>query len=127
MLVQPIGQHIFYKFQVQESDPPNQTLKKKAGPGGTNGPKHEINNIILQSSGGRTESGGEGDGVSQHSSPSPLSTPHVSKRKSIHDRKLRPKSVVDSSTTEDYAPGTIYVVRVQFPSSSRLLLWAMLC
>ena len=44
-----------------------------------------------------------GDNYSQKSSPSPISTPHLSKRKSVHDRKLRPKSVVDGS--EDYAPG----------------------
>ena len=32
----------------------------------------------------------------------------VAKRKSIHDRKLRPKSVVDgaAAASEDYAPGT---------------------
>merc|ERR1719483_58254 len=44
-----------------------------------------------------------GDTYSQKSSPSPLSTPHLTKRKSLHDRKLRPKSVVDNGTA-DYAP-----------------------
>jgi hypothetical protein len=52
-------------------------------------------------------SGGGGETLSQHSSPSPLSTPQVAKRKSIHDRKLRPKSVVDSAAAEDYAPGKV--------------------
>ena len=74
--------------------------------------------LFLQSSGGgrgelggsefdalSCQSGGGGsENLSQHSSPSPLSTPQVAKRKSIHDRKLRPKSVVDSAS-EDYAPG----------------------
>ncbi|XP_071451973.1 F-actin-uncapping protein LRRC16A isoform X2 [Hetaerina americana] len=38
-----------------------------------------------------------GDDVSQKSDQSPMATPHLStKRKSLHGRKLRPKSVVDS-------------------------------
>merc|ERR1719410_2806020 len=44
-----------------------------------------------------------GDNYSQQSNPSPLSTPATSKRKSIHDRKLRPKSVVDVDGP-DYCP-----------------------
>ena len=61
---------------------------------------------LLQSSAVRTESESEslslGGGDTISPTPSPLSTPHLTKRKSIHDRKLRPKSVVD---LEDQAPG----------------------
>ena len=60
--------------------------------------------VYFQSTAVRTESESEsiggGDSVSQHSSP--LSTPSLTKRKSIHDRKLRPKSVVD---IDNRAPG----------------------
>merc|ERR1719346_464674 len=44
-----------------------------------------------------------GDNYSQQSNPSPLSTPATAKRKSLHDRKLRPKSVVDVDGS-DYCP-----------------------
>ncbi|KAL0270608.1 UNVERIFIED_CONTAM: hypothetical protein PYX00_007960 [Menopon gallinae] len=45
----------------------------------------------------RSESCSLGDTVSQLSDQSPLATPHLStKKKSLHGRKLRPKSVVDS-------------------------------
>ena len=45
-----------------------------------------------------------GEGMSQQGSPSPLSTPHLAKRKQLNTSKLRPKSVVDTSA-EDYSPG----------------------
>ena len=45
-----------------------------------------------------------GEVVSQQGSPSPLSTPHLAKRKQLNTSKLRPKSVVDTSA-EDYSPG----------------------
>ena len=52
--------------------------------------------------------GGGSDTTSQKSESSPITTPHLSKRKSMHDRKLRPKSVVDNNmTSEDYAPGEL--------------------
>merc|ERR1719222_1182995 len=44
-----------------------------------------------------------GDNYSQQSNPSPLSTPATAKRKSLHDRKLRPKSVGDVDGS-DYCP-----------------------
>jgi len=69
---------------------------------------------LFQSSGGRTESESEslslggGDNASEHSS-SPLCTPHITKRKSIHDRKLRPKSVVDQDGS---TPGINFKKRI---------------
>ena len=43
-----------------------------------------------------------GDNYSQ-GGPSPISTPMFGKRKSVNDRKLRPKSVVDNG--DGYGPG----------------------
>ncbi|XP_046397648.1 F-actin-uncapping protein LRRC16A isoform X2 [Ischnura elegans] len=46
---------------------------------------------------GASDYSNTGDDVSQKSDQSPMATPHLStKRKSLHGRKLRPKSVVDS-------------------------------
>ncbi|XP_076044429.1 F-actin-uncapping protein LRRC16A-like isoform X19 [Oratosquilla oratoria] len=45
----------------------------------------------------RSDTVSQGDDTSQKSDPSPLATPQLaSKRKSLHGRKLRPQSVVDS-------------------------------
>ena len=58
-----------------------------------------------------------GEGMSQQGSPSPLSTPHLAKRKQLNTSKLRPKSVVDTSA-EDYSPGN---------KSLSFLIWRQLC
>jgi hypothetical protein len=63
-----------------------------------------------------------GDTTSQHSNPSPISTPQVAKRKSLHDRKLRPKSVVDSP---EETPGTIYYY-AKYILASDLVCWICL-
>jgi len=64
--------------------------------------KRSMTPDVLKSSSAAVRSESEsvslsGDTVSQHSTPSPIATPQVAKRKSLHDRKLRPKSVVDSN------------------------------
>ncbi|KAL7637106.1 UNVERIFIED_CONTAM: hypothetical protein RMT77_012864 [Armadillidium vulgare] len=47
----------------------------------------------------RSDAISQGDTTSQKSDPSPLATPQLaSKRKSLHGRKLRPQSVVDTAT-----------------------------
>ncbi len=56
---------------------------------------------------------GGGDGVSQKSESSPLSTPQTSKRKTLQGRKLRPKSVSDGKQQDQE--------KDEFSSSSSVL------
>lgn len=50
---------------------------------------------------GTTGTGASGDATSQKSESSPIGTPQTNKRKSLHGRKLRPKSVADGAQEKD--------------------------
>lgn len=69
---------------------------------------------------GATSGGAQGlvgDNSSQKSSPSPLGTPSIGKRKSLQDRKLRPKSIVDNHHSDDYAPDLLHNMRTDLDQS----------
>merc|ERR1712013_733708 len=104
-----LANHISDKVIDDVIDNLARTYKGLVGDLGSMKKKRSLTPDVLKGSSQRLDSQSEsdafsqaGDNYSQKSSPSPISTPHLSKRKSVHDRKLRPKSVVDGS--EDYAP-----------------------
>eukprot|EP00090_Calanus_glacialis_P000689 TRINITY_DN10463_c0_g1_i2.p1 TRINITY_DN10463_c0_g1~~TRINITY_DN10463_c0_g1_i2.p1 ORF type:complete len:1522 (-),score=274.97 TRINITY_DN10463_c0_g1_i2:738-5303(-) len=104
-----LANHISDKVIDDVIDNLARTYKGLVGDLGSMKKKRSLTPDVLKGSSQRLDSQSEsdafsqaGDNYSQKSSPSPISTPHISKRKSVHDRKLRPKSVVDGS--EDYAP-----------------------
>ena len=74
--------------------------------------KRSLTPDVLKGSSQRLESLSESENTSlgdNHSQggPSPISTPMFGKRKNVNDRKLRPKSIVDSGEGYSQGPGEL--------------------
>ena len=105
-----LANHISDKVIDDVIDNLSRSYKTLVGDPGSLQKKRSRTPDVLKGSCQRLEGPGEhdslslaGDNYSQQSNPSPLSTPATSKRKTIQDRKLRPKSVVDVDGS-DYCP-----------------------
>merc|ERR1719222_1562203 len=105
-----LANHISDKVIDEVIDNLSRSYKGLVGDPGSMQKKRSRTPDVLKGSCQRLDGSSEGDSLSlagdnysQQSNPSPLSTPATAKRKSLHDRKLRPKSVVDVDGS-DYCP-----------------------
>jgi len=114
-----IANHISDKVIDEVIDNLSRTYKGLVGDVGVGSlkKKRSLTPDVLKGSSQRLDSLSESDTLSltgdnySHGGPSPISTPHFTKRKSAQDRKLRPKSVVDNS--DGYGPGPDLLTHMQ--------------
>ena len=87
----------------------SRTYKGLVGDVGSLKKKRSLTPDVLKGSSLRLESLSESESLGgetqSQGGPSPISTPMFGKRKSVNDRKLRPKSTVDSGEGYSHGPG----------------------